>query len=133
MKEINYNIQLFDDVFPAFEILNEMGIRKVLLTNGPSSGQRSKIKSCGLENHMGAIYISDELKCAKPDRKIFDIVLSAENADASHTIMIGDSRPNDMEGAKNAGIRSILIDRYGVHGDYDGCKIQNLADIKDYL
>lgn len=129
MDEMNRKIRLFDDVVPVLQTLREDGIKCALLTNGPSDGQWMKIRSCGLDDHLKSIFISDELGCAKPDCEIFNIVLREMSAEPEQTMMIGDSYENDVVGAENSGIQGILIDRFGDHSDYPGRKITNLNEI----
>jgi putative hydrolase of the HAD superfamily len=55
--------------------------------------------------------ISAELGIAKPDRRIFEHALRAVGAERDGSVMIGDSLPRDVVGARSAGLRSIWIDR----------------------
>lgn len=129
MSEINSKIKLFDDVVPALQTLRESGVKCALLTNGPSDGQWMKIRSCGLNEHLKSIFISEDLGCAKPDCEIFNIVLRGMGVEPEQAMMIGDSHENDVVGAVNSGIQGVLIDRFGDHADYLGCKITNLNEI----
>lgn len=52
--------------------------------------------------------LSEELKAAKPNPAIFEVVLSELGVKASDTVHIGDS-PADIEGARNAGLRGSVL------------------------
>jgi len=45
----------------------------------------------------------------KPERTMFDTVLAAMDANPAHTAMLGDRLETDILGAKNAGLRTILV------------------------
>ena len=82
-----------------------------LVTNGASDVQREKIGRTTLARYFTAIIISAEVGVGKPDPRIFEIALDTIGAAAHATVMIGDSVPRDVAGARNAGLRSIWIDR----------------------
>jgi putative hydrolase of the HAD superfamily len=85
--------------------------RLALVTNGAPDVQRQKLAGTTLAPRFGAIVISAELGIAKPDRRIFEHALRAVGADREGSVMIGDSLSRDIAGARNAGMRSIWIDR----------------------
>jgi len=85
--------------------------RLALVTNGAPDVQREKLAGTTLGERFGAIVISAELGIAKPDRRIFEHALRAVGAGRDESVMIGDSLPRDIAGARGAGLRSIWIDR----------------------
>lgn len=129
MNEANHNIRLFEDAIPLLEFLKKNGIICVVLTNGPSDGQRSKIKALGLKNYMNKFYISAEIGYSKPNVEAYEYVLNDLQLSASNAWMIGDSLENDVEGALKAGIRGILLDRTNKYSNYQGTKINSLLDL----
>ncbi|MFA6447929.1 MAG: HAD family hydrolase [bacterium] len=69
-----------------------------------------------LKNHplpVKKVISSEDSRCYKPNRKIFDDALSAFGVNADEAVMVGDSQFADVLGAANAGIRSIWINRNG--------------------
>jgi putative hydrolase of the HAD superfamily len=81
-----------------------------LITNGSAKNQRNKISHTGLQSFFGKnIFVSGELGCVKPQKEIFDHVLSQLGITNKETIFIGDNPETDIHGANNAGIFSILI------------------------
>jgi putative hydrolase of the HAD superfamily len=82
-----------------------------LVTNGAPDVQREKLAGTTLASRFGAILISAELGIAKPDPRIFRAALDAIGARAADAAMVGDSLSRDVAGARNAGLRSIWIDR----------------------
>jgi putative hydrolase of the HAD superfamily len=97
----------------ATAVLEDVGRdhRCALVTNGAPDVQREKIGRTALGRFFDAIIISAEVGVGKPDPRIFEIALEAIGAAAHATVMIGDSVPRDVAGARNAGLRSIWIDR----------------------
>jgi putative hydrolase of the HAD superfamily len=53
----------------------------------------------------------------KPHRSIFEAALAALDADPADAAMVGDSYADDIAGARALGMRAILLDRDGLHGD----------------
>ena len=67
----------------------------------------------------------------KTDKELFDGVLKKLKVKKADALMVGDSMPTDMEGAKNAGIKSVLVDRRDSR-DYPD-KIHDLTELKTVL
>jgi putative hydrolase of the HAD superfamily len=82
-----------------------------LVTNGAPDVQREKLGRAALAQHFSVIVISAELGVGKPDRRIFAAALDALGVPADTAVLIGDSLPRDIGGARDAGMRSIWIDR----------------------
>ncbi|KXB08743.1 hypothetical protein AKJ59_00540 [candidate division MSBL1 archaeon SCGC-AAA385M02] len=98
-------LRVLDD---AYSVLNELsGGFLCLITNGPRITQREKVENLNLDNYFDAIVISGEVGVCKPDPKIFWHILDPAERDG--TVLVGDSRLNDVKGAQNAGISSILV------------------------
>ena len=133
MHEGSVNIKLFDDALPALSRLKAQGVMPAVLSNGFSDGQRQKIKSLALDEHISHIYISEELGVSKPHKLIFDLVLKNLDTQASKVLMIGDSIEHDFIGARKTDIRFVLIDRFNKHPNFEHDKIQTLADIDGLL
>lgn len=129
MNEANHNIQLFEDAIPCLQFLKKQGITSVVLTNGPSDGQRSKIDALGLEPYIDRFYISAEIGCSKPSKEAFQYVLDDMQLPFSKVRMVGDSIEYDIRGAQAAGIKGMLLDRAGRHSDYEGRVIRSLSDL----
>lgn len=77
----------------------------VIITNGLTSVQNKRIKESIIKDYFDAVIISDEIKIAKPDPKIFDYALNVINhTNKESVLMIGDSLSSDVKGGVNAGI-----------------------------
>ena len=131
MKEANHGITLFDDVIPLLKTLEKKEINTAILTNGPSDGQRDKIKALKLEEYIKKIYISEEIGLCKPSCKVFEFVIDDLNIEPSQVLMVGDSIEDDIEGAKQLEIKTVLVDRKGKHFDYKGTKVFDLSSLEE--
>jgi putative hydrolase of the HAD superfamily len=106
-----------------------------LLTNGAADVQREKLSRTRLARHFETIVISGEVGVAKPDPRIFSIVLERLGVEAKDAVMVGDSLARDVEGAHRAGLRAIWLDRGAARGDgprADGM-IRRLSDLRVVL
>lgn len=133
MQETIDRIELFDDSIPLMKALQSKEIEAVILTNGPSDGQRAKCKRLGLSRYIQRIYISEEIGFSKPARGAFEYVLRDLDVPASGMLMVGDSIENDIVGAEQVGIKAALIDRENKHCWYNGTKIGTLAEVIELL
>lgn len=74
-------------------------------------GVEKLLKEFDLERFFDVILVSGAINRRKPAPEIFEKALRALDVDASETIFVGDSIIADVEGAKNIGAKSILIQR----------------------
>lgn len=106
-------ITLLTDMEKTLQYCKANGLTTGIITNGPSQHQRNKIRKLNVTHWIKPehIFISDELKMAKPDKKIFQYVESYLKLNPQKTVYIGDSYKNDVLGAKSAGWKTIWCDR----------------------
>lgn len=64
-----------------------------------------------LKGFFDVVVVSGAVNQRKPSPKIFEKALNALNLDASKVVFVGDMLDLDVKGAKNVGIRAILIER----------------------
>jgi 2-haloacid dehalogenase len=96
------------------EVLEKLSKRAklALLTNADSDDPLIEIiRASGVT--FEAIITSDQVKCYKPDRKIFEVILKKMGLKPNEVIMVGDSLIADVAGAKNSGIYSVWVNRTG--------------------
>ena len=83
-----------------------------LLTNAPAPFVRGILERHRLNSLFESIVVSSENGCAKPDRMIYDLMLSSLSASASEALMIDDN-PENISGAIAAGIGGLLFQSAG--------------------
>lgn len=118
---------LFDDVLPVLQRLRALDIRTAILTNGPSDGQRRKLKATGLGDCVDHVAIGEEIGFSKPSPLAFHSVVErfslVNHVDA---LMVGDSPELDYDAALKAGLTALLLDRGNRHQDAARASIRSL-------
>ncbi|HEY9066018.1 MAG TPA: HAD family hydrolase [Burkholderiaceae bacterium] len=129
MDCVNDSPLLFDDVQPVLAALRARGARTAILTNGPSDGQRRKLKATGLDQVVDHVAIGEEVGVSKPLAQAFHNVVERFSVPASEALMVGDSPELDYDGALRAGLTAVLLDRDERHRDGGRRSIRTLAEV----
>ena len=74
----------------------------VILTNGITPIQKSRMARSPVQNWISRMVISQEVGVSKPDPRIFEIAMG--NTPREKVLMIGDGLQSDVRGANNAGV-----------------------------
>ncbi len=99
-------------IYPdAKEVLKEIKAKKGLITNGPREIQWEKIRKFGLEDFFDYIAVSGEIAKSKPESEIFRFVLKKLESTPEESLYVGNVPELDVQGAKSAGLISVLINR----------------------
>lgn len=115
MDCVNDSPLLFDDVRSVLQRLRSLDIRTAILTNGPSDGQRRKLKAAGLGDCVDHVAIGEEIGFSKPSPSAFHAVVGRFSVPGSETLMVGDSPELDYDAALTAGLKALLLDRAHRH------------------
>jgi HAD superfamily hydrolase (TIGR01549 family) len=81
----------------------------VVITNGPEFSQVAKVERVQLKNYVDHIIIGGQEPEQKPAVSIFKKALHLAQCNKRQAIHFGDSLAADIQGANNAGIRSVWI------------------------
>jgi putative hydrolase of the HAD superfamily len=84
-----------------------------IVSNNLLEEQQEKLRHCGLDRFVDALVVSEEAGVSKPDPLIFHIALERLACAAADAVMVGDSWPADVIGARAAGVRAIWFNRHG--------------------
>lgn len=94
--------------------------RLVVATNAGSNAAevRKALARVGLDALVDEVVSSSDVGAAKPSPAFFEAALRAASTSgaplaASRAVMVGDSWPNDMAGAKAAGLRTVWLNPSG--------------------
>jgi putative hydrolase of the HAD superfamily len=121
-----------DDVLPALRRLRENGLRLGVVSN--SNGTvRAKLGRLGLLPFFETVVDSAEEGVEKPDPRIFRIALDRMAADPATTLHVGDLYHVDVDGARAAGLRVVLLDPLGLYPDADCRRVPSLTALADWL
>lgn len=95
----------------AMEILEltQPNFNLCFITNGFQSTQEEKVNFSALKKLSLPMFSSEFSGHKKPDKKYFDHVLDALNAEKEQCLVIGDNPHTDVQGAKNAGLDCLWI------------------------
>jgi HAD superfamily hydrolase (TIGR01549 family) len=107
----NHHFEMYDDVAPVLTALAERGF----IIGAISNSHRSLVafKEHFKLDSIGTTVSSAEHGFMKPHRSIFDAALERAGVRAVDAVMVGDSLKADIEGARAAGMRGILLRRSG--------------------
>ena len=101
---------VYDDVVPCLDRLTESGFRLAVISNWDNSLHRA-LRSFGLSDYFEVVIASLEEGVEKPDPALFHIALERLGVDPGDAAHVGDSPIDDLQGARNVGMRGFLIDR----------------------
>jgi putative hydrolase of the HAD superfamily len=106
------HFSLYDDVLETFRILADRGLGLGLISN--SHRCLTSFQSHFALNGLIAVAVSSpEERYMKPHPAIFRTALERMRVRADQAVMVGDSVSHDVEGARRAGMRGVLIARGG--------------------
>ena len=102
----------YPDVAPALRALREAGSRLVIASNWDCS-LPVWLAPLGLLELVDGVVTSADVGAAKPDPALFHRALKLAGVPATDAVHVGDSVENDVEGARAAGIRALILVRQG--------------------
>ncbi|HVB38544.1 MAG TPA: HAD family hydrolase [Vicinamibacterales bacterium] len=107
-----HHFSLYPDVAPTLRRLVADGIRIGLISNGQRSLEAFE-RHFALEGLIDAAIASPDHGFMKPHPSIFEAALRLVEVPARDALMVGDSLRHDIEGARGAGLRAVLVRRHG--------------------
>jgi putative hydrolase of the HAD superfamily len=106
-------IDPYPDAIETLHKLKALGVKTGIVTNGLRRDYQTILAKTDLTNQFDITVGVDDCHAAKPDRRIFAYALEKLNVRPEETIFVGDSREYDYEGAKQAELKPLLINRNG--------------------
>ena len=128
------NATLYDDTVPTLQHLRDAGLRLAIVSNWDTPLD-PLTERLGIAHYFDIIVASHDarVRSAKPDPHIFNYTLTAVGVSAAEAVHVGDTYEADIIGAKDAGIRPILIDRDGTQTGRWHETIQSLFELPALL
>jgi len=116
----------YPDAAPALAELRAAGLQTVCISNWDCS-LPEVLEGCGLGGLLDVVLSSATAGARKPDPAIFAAALELARSGPEQALHVGDTPEEDVEGARRAGIRVLLLDREG------GGDIASLAEVASHL
>ncbi|HSU72493.1 MAG TPA: HAD family hydrolase [Candidatus Binatia bacterium] len=121
----------YPETVEALASLKERGLKLAVVSNTQKGAVEDVIAKHNLKQYFDAVVLSCEHGVLKQEGKLYDIALEQLGVSKDEAIVVGDSIETDLEGAKAAGIKGILIDRKGRREYPD--KIATLNEVENFL
>jgi putative hydrolase of the HAD superfamily len=105
-----------------------------VVTNGLIELQKPRVANSKIGEFISHIMVSEEVDAHKPNPLIFNTLLKKICLNPCDVIMIGDNLKNDIQGAKNAGIKSVWYNPEQIENKTDilpDYEIANLLELKN--
>ncbi|MEY6565195.1 HAD family hydrolase [Streptomyces sp. PGLac3x] len=106
---------LFPDAADALTTVAGL-CRQAVLSNASLLVQERKLTTLGVRDHFESVVCAVELGIAKPEAGAFLHVCEALGLAPAEVAYVGDDREVDGVGARDAGLRSVWVDRDGTRG-----------------
>ena len=104
---LEHSVALIEKADEVIEYLHNKNYMLFVATNGLVRLQKPRILNSKIAKFISDIIVSEEVGLPKPNPIIFNTLLQNNNLNSSEAIMIGDSLEKDIQGAKNANMKSI--------------------------
>lgn len=130
MYETFTRLQKYDDI-GILNYLKENDYKIGIVTNADTYFVKKVLENNGIE--YDDLIISEDIKLYKPNSRIFEASLNNLGIEKDEAIFVGDNYTADYLGARDFGMKALLIDRNNKHDLDNGDKISSLGEIKDHL
>lgn len=125
--------RVFPDTAPVLERLRASGYFLAVISNSVGTVEE-QIGRAGLGQYFQFVLDSSIVGVEKPHPEIFQMALNRAAVSPSEAVFVGDTYATDIGGARGAGIRGVLIDRFGAYdGTVDCPRITSLDELEPVL
>jgi len=129
----NASFNLYDDVLPSIGVLKNRDIVLGVISNMYDS-LIPVCRALKLEHLLDFTLTSGEVGFSKPEPGIFLEALKRSGTNAAETIYVGDHYEIDILGARGAGLKTVLIDRYSRYPSFNECpRISDLSGLMNIV
>ncbi len=132
------NLKIAADLYDDIDILDYLYNKYDLFvaSNGMLETQKNRLLEAKIYNYFKDYYVSEKIGYNKPDIKFFEYIFNDLNDyNKENYVIIGDRLSTDIIGGKNAGIKTIYLNRLDILdtnkiSDYE---IKSLDELKNIL
>lgn len=133
LRQLPTKMALYEDSLSCIHSLKQMGLVLGIISNITKDWTKL-FGELGLDNEVDFIVTSVETPPGKPHPSIFLKALEQARTPAADSIHVGDQYHLDVVGARNVGIRPILLDRDGFYTEVSDCpRIRRLDEVEAHL
>ena len=121
-----------DAIVPSLAALRKRGLKLTVVSN---ANGRLKVLFDRLELSACVDCLLDyhDEGVEQPDPRYFEIALERSGARRDTTIHVGDLYHVDVIGARNAGLRAVLLDEAGLYPDADCPRVGSLTEFVNLI
>jgi putative hydrolase of the HAD superfamily len=123
---------LYPEVIDTLTALKQRSLILAVISNFDSRLVRI-LDGLNVGASFAQIFVSSAVGYAKPQANIFAIALARFALTPGQALHVGDSETNDLTGARNAGVRALLVDRDLAAGSAPPDRVHSLRQILDHL
>ncbi|MGQ0809759.1 MAG: HAD-IA family hydrolase [Nitrospiraceae bacterium] len=123
---------LYPETVEVLKKLKEEGLELGIVSNFDSR-LFQVLRSLGIRDFFDTITIASLAHAAKPAAEIFRVALRKHAVDPEEAVHVGDSVQDDVEGARNAGMTGVLIERESDKARPPIPIIHNLQELRPLL
>ena len=125
--------RLFDDVLTTLQALKKRDLALGLLTN-LRQDVGAICRELGMDTYLDFTVTSAEVGAEKPHPPVFLAALERAAVTADQALHVGDQYDVDVVGARNLGIRAVLLDREDIYPEVADCpRIHALPEVTAHL
>jgi len=129
--------KLYPDTIMVLSTLKDMNLKVGLVSNASDHSVITVIVDrLNIARFFDTVITSAQLKLRKPKPEIFKKALESLGVNPSEVVMVGDTVKGDVGGAKNLGMKAVLVKRAKSEmeeGPAPDAVVQNLADILPFI
>jgi putative hydrolase of the HAD superfamily len=126
------NYGAYEDAVESIRELDGMGIRMGLISNFEPWLEKLLYR-LGLKDYFQVVIISGHEGFEKPHPRIFQIAIERSGIASESALHVGDSPVSDYQGASEAGMDAVLLDRWGRFPDFSGARITSLLELPSFI
>ncbi len=102
---VRNDVELFPEVIPTLEALRDR-YKLIAVTNG-----NANLDTIGIAHLFHDVVTAAKAGAAKPARQVFELAVKVGGANHQQTLHVGDHPVYDVDGARNAGLRTVWVNR----------------------
>jgi putative hydrolase of the HAD superfamily len=126
------NYGAYHDAHETLLELRGRGLRMGLISNF-EPWLEDLLSDLGMLGYLEVLVISGKESYEKPHPRIYELALERGGVQPQRALHVGDSPISDYVGARDAGMRAVLLDRWGRFPDFSGEVVRDLRELPGLL